>query len=76
MARAKVYCEITCNSCGTLLKGSGYYKNVSIISKLKENAKEYNWVWDEEFGGNLCPSCQEEIKEQRKAGIRLSSMIF
>ena len=71
MAREKVYCEITCNNCGLLLKDSGYYKNVSIISKLKENAKKDNWVWDEEFGGNLCPRYQEEIKEQRKAGIRI-----
>ena len=39
MARAKIYCEITCNNCGGVLKGSGYYENVSIISKLKENAK-------------------------------------
>ena len=66
MARAKVYCEITCNSCGTLLIGSGYYKNASIISKLKSNANESGWVWDEEFGGNLCPSCQEEVKEERR----------
>lgn len=71
MARAKVYCEITCNSCGNLLKGSGYYKNSSIISKLKETAKKENWIWDEEFGGNLCPNCQEEIKEQRKSGVRI-----
>ena len=71
MAKAKVYCEITCNSCGALLKGSGYYKNASIISKLKSNANESGWVWDEEFGGNLCPSCQEEVKEERKSGIRI-----
>ena len=31
------------------------------------NAKENNWIWDEEFGGNLCPSCQEEIKRERKS---------
>lgn len=71
MAKAKVYCEITCNSCGALLKGSGYYKNASIISKLKSNANESGWIWDEEFGGNLCPKCQEEIKEERKSGIRI-----
>ena len=71
MARAKVYCEITCNNCGVVLKGSGYYKNSSIIAKLKENAKEANWVWDEEFCGNLCPECQEEIKKERKSGIRI-----
>ena len=40
MARAKIYCEITCNNCGALLKSSGYYNNSSIISKLKQNAKE------------------------------------
>ena len=71
MARAKIYCEITCNNCGGVLKGSGYYKNSSIIAKLKESAKEANWVWDEEFCGNLCPSCQEEIKKERKSGIRI-----
>ena len=66
MSRAKVYCEITCSSCGALLKGSGYYKNASIISKLKSNANESGWVWDEEFGGNLCPECQKEVKEERR----------
>lgn len=66
MAKAKVYCEITCNSCGLLLIGSGYYKNASIISKLRSNANENGWVWDEEFGGNLCPSCQEEVKKERR----------
>ena len=71
MARAKVYCEITCNNCGALLKGSGYYKNSSIIAKLKENAKEANCVCDEEFCGNLCPECQEEIKKERKSVIRI-----
>ena len=54
-----------------MLKGSGYYKNSSIIAKLKESAKEANWVWDEEFCGNLCPSCQEEIKKERKSDIRI-----
>lgn len=66
MANAKVYCEITCNSCGSVLIGSGYYKNASIISKLKKTAKSANWIWDKEFGGNLCPSCQKEISEERK----------
>lgn len=68
---AKIYCEITCNSCGALLQGSGYYKNTSNISKLKENAKEDGWVWDEEFGGNLCPQCQVDIKEERVSGIKV-----
>lgn len=68
MANAKVYCEITCNSCGALLAGSGYYKNASIISRLKTNAKEAGWIWDEVFGGNLCPTCQEDIKEERENG--------
>ncbi len=64
MARAKIYCEIICNNCGALLKGSGYYNNSSIISRLKENAKESNWIWSEEFCGNLCPDCQEEMKNK------------
>jgi len=59
---AKIYCEITCNSCGALLKGNGYYKNASIISKLKRIANEEGWIWDKNFGGNLCPGCQAELK--------------
>lgn len=65
MAKAKIYCEITCNSCGVVLKGSGYYKNSSIISKLKSIASEDGWVWDEELCGNLCPRCQEEIEFEK-----------
>lgn len=61
MARAKIYCEVTCNNCGVLSCSSTYYKNASTISKLKEETKD--WVWDEEFGGNLCPDCQEELKK-------------
>lgn len=64
MARAKVYCEVTCNRCGVLALGSGYYKNSSRISYLK--AKTKDWVWDNKFGGNLCPSCQMEYKEECK----------
>lgn len=58
MKRAKIYCEVTCNSCGALAIHSGYYKNQSIISILKESTKD--WVWDDTFGGNLCPVCQKE----------------
>lgn len=64
MAIAKIYCEITCNSCGALLMGSGYYKNSSIISKLKKNAREDNWIYDENFGGNLCSECQEKFRKK------------
>jgi hypothetical protein len=39
----------------------------SIFNKLKDNAKKFGWVWDETFGGNLCPSCQEQIKEERQS---------
>lgn len=60
---AKIYCEITCNHCGSVLLGSGYYKNTSIIAKLKENAKQSGWIWDNNFGGNLCPACRNELKE-------------
>ena len=74
MARAKVYCEITCNSCGALLKGSGYYKNASIISKLKSNANESGWIWDEKLGMNLCPNCQKELKE--KNNVEESSSVI
>lgn len=74
MAKAKIYCEITCNSCGVVLKGSGYYKNTSIISKLKSIANENGWIWDEGFGGNLCPSCQEEIESEKYLLKRLKEL--
>ena len=64
MARAKVYCEVTCNNCGSLACGSTYYKNASTISKLKDATKD--WIWDEELGMNLCPDCQEELKGKQE----------
>lgn len=60
--RAKIYCEITCNSCGNLAPGSGYYTNANRIKILK--TKNKNWIWDDEFSGNLCPDCQEERKKK------------
>lgn len=62
MARAKIYCEVTCLNCGGLAYGSGYYKNASTISKLKELTKD--WVYDEKLGMNLCPECQKELKKK------------
>lgn len=64
MARAKVYCEVTCNNCGGLAYGSTYYKNASTISKLKEATKD--WIWDEKLGMNLCPDCQKELKGKQE----------
>ena len=61
MAKAKIYCEVTCNNCGALACASTYYKNASTISKLKEATKD--WVWDEKLSMNLCPECQEELKK-------------
>ena len=67
MARAKVYCEVTCYHCGGLAYESGYYRNPLTISKLKEGVKD--WIWDDEMGGNLCPCCQKCLKTTRKKGI-------
>ena len=61
MAKAKIYCEVTCGSCGVLTCASTYYKNTSTISKLKDATKD--WIWDEELNINLCPECQEELKK-------------
>lgn len=60
MARAKVYCEVTCCLCGALASESGYYDNSSRISKIKKDVR--NWAWDEEIGGNLCPECYKKEK--------------
>lgn len=60
--RAKVYCEVTCGNCGGVAFRSGYYKNASTISKLKEYTKD--WEWDEKSGMNVCPACQEELKRK------------
>lgn len=40
---------------------SGYYKNSSTISKLKNDTKD--WIWDEEWG-DLCPDCKNKIREK------------
>lgn len=64
MARAKIWCEVTCGSCGALDCCSTYYKNASTISKLKEKTKD--WVYDKDLGINLCPSCQKELRGKQK----------
>lgn len=63
MMKAKVYCDVTCGNCGSLAYGSSYYKNTSTISKLKEATKD--WIWDKELYMNLCPDCQNELKENQ-----------
>lgn len=70
--RAKVYCEVTCGNCGVTTSSSDYYKNSALISKLKEETRD--WIWDEKQCMNLCPSCQEELKkgvqeEEQRANI-------
>lgn len=60
MKQAKVYCEITCISCGSLMVGSGYYHNKTIISRLKDRAKCNGWKWSDSLCGNVCPVCQKE----------------
>ena len=62
MVKAKIYCEVICCHCGGLAFGSGYYRNSSTISKLKEKTKD--WVWSDEYSGNLCPDCQGELKNK------------
>lgn len=61
MAQAKIFCEVTCNRCGALSAASAYYKNTSTISKLKQYTND--WIYDEDFGGNLCPSCQSDLRK-------------
>ena len=69
MARAKIYCEITCNNCGVVLKGSGYYKNVSIISKLKENAKRLIGYGMKNFAEIYVQNAKKKLREKEKVVI-------
>lgn len=62
--KARIYCEVTCCNCGGLAYESGYYRNASTISELKEATKD--WVWDDKLGGNLCPGCQEDLKKDKR----------
>lgn len=64
MARARIYCEVTCCRCSCLAYTSRYYKNTETISKIKESVKD--WIWDENLCGNLCPECQEDLKRLDK----------
>ena len=61
MARAEIFCEVTCGNCGSLSMGSTSYKNASTISRLKRLTKD--WIWSNELAINLCPACQKELKE-------------
>ena len=58
--RAKIYCDSTCCVCGSTL--GRYYENHSTISSLKEELQD--WIWDDELQGNVCPSCQEDLKNK------------
>ena len=69
MARSKVYCEITCNNCGVVLKGSGYYKNISIISKLKENAKRLIGYGMKNFAEIYVQNAKKKLREKEKVVI-------
>ena len=41
MEKAKIYCEVTCGSCGALAYVSRYYKNTDTIRKAKRRANKY-----------------------------------
>ena len=62
MAKAKIFCEVTCILCGTC--ASDLYKNATTIAALKETTKD--WVWNNSVNGNVCPGCQEELKSKSK----------
>lgn len=80
MARAKVYCEITCNSCGALLNGSGYYKNPSIISRLKENAKKIIGFGIkslvETYVLNIRKKCSAEIRDDEEVILQENNVHY
>ena len=64
--RAIIWCEVVCSNCGGVIGFN--YKNANTIAVLKNKTKDWVYCDDE---GNLCPECQEEIKKERKSGIRI-----
>lgn len=61
--KAKVYCEVTCCHCGGLAINR-YYKNPKTITAIKRYVAD--WIWDEKLCGNLCPDCQQVLKQEGK----------
>lgn len=64
MEKAKIYCEVTCGSCGTLAYVSRYYKNTDTIRKIKKETED--WVWDAKEKINLCPECRIQRKSKKE----------
>lgn len=59
MTKARIWCEVICNSCGGMAAASGYY-SPETIKRLKAETKD--WKRDY-FYGNLCPECQAKLAE-------------
>ena len=59
MSKIKPWVDVTCNFCGCIANGSGWYYK-GIIGKLKESTKD----WIEVNGEYCCPECAKERKEE------------
>ena len=57
--RIKIWCDIQCVICGTNI---GYfYQNSQTIATIKKQSR--NWKDIDKYGGTVCPSCQQDIKD-------------
>lgn len=59
--KAKIWCEVTCGNCGSMVAVSRYYSNTDSIKKIKEETAD--WIWDDKNGMNLCPDCQKKLNK-------------
>ena len=66
MAKALIWCEVICNSCGGMAAASGYY-SPETIKRLKAETKD----WKRGKLGNYCPECLAELK---KRGFELKEL--
>lgn len=63
--QAKIKCEVICCHCGGVSSASRYYKNPDTIKFIKKATA--NWIYSKEYGGNLCPVCQEELGIKKRS---------
>lgn len=61
MGKARISVEAVCSRCGIVANLE--YHNYKSIRAIKHEIKD--WVWDNDYG-NLCETCQEEVKNIKK----------
>lgn len=58
--KAKIWCELVCNECGGMI--GHFYKNKDIITKIKEETKDWEYV----DGVNICGECLRKMRNSKK----------